>query len=123
VYDDHPAPGIEELNVINYFRLAPIHVQDRATHQMFAQQSPALLIDERWIRLLIVSRPDEDGVVVDFDNLFPGDECIRPAHAVFDINPDCVGKRLYQPKNQVRDLPYSPAEFTAQIRRLSSCVK
>jgi hypothetical protein len=36
---------------------------------MFAQQSPALLINERWVRLLIFSRPDEDSAVGDFDNL------------------------------------------------------
>src|SRR5271165_813290 len=78
---------------------------------MVAQQSPALLINKRWIRLPIFSRPDEDGVVIDFNNLFPWDELIWPAHTVLDINPDCVRKRLYQVKNQVGDLPDFPAVF------------
>src|SRR5271166_761505 len=71
---------------------------------MVAQQSPALLINKRWIWLPIFSRPDEDGVVIDFNNLFPWDELIWPAHTVFDINPDRLRKRLHQPKNQVGDL-------------------
>jgi hypothetical protein len=80
---------------------------------MFAHQSPTLLINERWIWFTIFSRPDEDCVVVDFNNLFPRDELIRPAHAVFDINPDCVGERLYQPKDQVGDLSDFPVEFSS----------
>src|ERR1700674_2823612 len=95
----------------NYFCLAAIHIENRAAYEMFTQQNPTFLIDERWIRLPIFRWRDKDCVVVDFDTLFPWDEFIRPTHTVFDIDPYRLGIRLHQPKNQIRDLSDFLAEF------------
>src|ERR1700730_3514971 len=110
--DDHPALGIEELHVIYDFCLAPIHIQNCATDEMVAQQNPTFLINERGIRFPILRRCDENRIIINLHDFFPRDEFIGPAHAVFDINSNSIGKWLRQPKDQVSDFPDSLVDLS-----------
>jgi hypothetical protein len=55
---------------------------------------------------------NEDGVIVNFNNLVPRDEFIRAAHAMFDIEPYSLRKRLHELKNQISELPNFPVEIS-----------
>jgi len=79
---------------------------------MFADKYPALLINERRIQLSIFRRCDEDGVLVNFDNFVPGNEFIRPAHAVFDIKSYRNRKRFDESKYEIGESPDFLAEAT-----------
>src|SRR5208282_2826099 len=111
--DDHPIVGIEQLNVVGDFCFAAVQIQDRPPDEMFADKYPAFLINEWRIGLSSFSRRNEDGVVVDFENFIPGNEFIRPAHAVFNIKTYCNGKRFHELKYQVGESPDFLVEFSA----------
>jgi hypothetical protein len=106
VDQDHPPFGIEQVHVIDDFRAPAVHVQNRLAHQVFVEQNPALLIDERRIRSAAAFiGVDEDGFLLNAHDLFPGDEFRGVAFAVLDVDPDRLGIRLGQPEDQVGEAP------------------
>src|ERR1700740_1857707 len=102
---EHPAFGIEKLDIVYYLDLAAFHVENGSADEVFSQHDPTLLINKWEVRFPICGRRDEDGVVVNLDHFLPRDEFVRPAHTMLDVDPNCVGKRFGQSKDQVRHLP------------------
>ena len=99
--DDHAALRFEQMNVVDDFGAAAVHVEDGLAHQVLVQQHPAGMIDEGGILVAGVGRLDEDGVVVDLHHAIPGDELGRVAPAVFDVDADGLGIGLAERKHEV----------------------
>ena len=110
--DDHSVFGVEELYIVHHFCLAAVQIQDCPSNKMFADKQPTFLVNEWRIWLSVFSRRSEDGVIVNFNNLVPRDEFIRAAHAMFDIKPYGLRKRLHELKNQISELPNFPVEIS-----------
>ena len=109
--NDHPALGIEELDIVHDLRAPAIHVENGAAHQVVVEEQPALLIDKRRIRRAVLVWRDENRVVIDFDHLVPGNELIRMAAAVLDVQPHRVRIGLGEVHHEVGQLPDLPVEL------------
>ena len=101
VNDDHAALRFEQMNVVDDFSAAAVHVQNRFAHQVLVQQHPTGMIDKGRIFIALGRRLDEDGVVVDLDDPIPRDKLGRVAPAVLDIDADGFGIGLAEAKHQV----------------------
>ena len=65
VDDDHPALGLQQVDVVDHLGPPAVHVEDGLAHQVLVEQDPAGLVDEGRVRLAAFGRLDEDGVVLD----------------------------------------------------------
>ena len=95
---------MKQMNVIDDFYAPPVCVEDSPPHKVLIEKYPARLIGKGRIGRACIRRPDEYGIFVDGNHLFPGNEFRGFAPAVLQIDADCRRVWLRKAKYEVCEL-------------------